>query len=61
MLAPTTPTACEIMAVGFWVACNLSPAMELNGVYQYFLHQNPEICVKNIAAERACKNRRGPK
>ncbi|WJY74330.1 hypothetical protein CCANI_02360 [Corynebacterium canis] len=28
----------------------LFPSPELNVVYRYFLHQNPEICVKNIAA-----------
>ena len=26
------------------------PSSKLNDVYRYFLHQNPEICVKNIAA-----------
>ncbi|WJY74272.1 hypothetical protein CCANI_02070 [Corynebacterium canis] len=32
------------------IVCNLLSVAELNGVYRYFLHQNPEICVKHIAA-----------
>ncbi|WJY74708.1 hypothetical protein CCANI_04285 [Corynebacterium canis] len=31
-----------------FVVGNLLPQPELNGVYRYFLHQNPEICVKNF-------------
>ncbi|WJY74683.1 hypothetical protein CCANI_04160 [Corynebacterium canis] len=32
-----------------FVVGNPFPWPELNVVYRYFLHQNPEICVKNIA------------
>ena len=31
------------------VVRNPLPGRELNGVYRYFLHQNLEICVKDIA------------
>ena len=31
-----------------FVVGTLLPQRELNGVYRYFLHKNPEICVKNF-------------
>ena len=34
---------------GQFVVGNLSALRKLNDVYRYFLHQNPEICVKHIA------------
>ena len=35
---------------GTFIVGDRFPRSELNGVYRYFLHQNPEIRVKNIAA-----------